>query len=314
MGKGPFLVEISYFSRPNVVRKPGLGHPCVRHSRRRQWGFRWTGTLWKRNSRRRPTSRSRPPCSREVSRSLAVTLGWLLARPPLETCVASPIALIVGLLAVLPLLILLMLCVWLPVRPFSNVLRIVDDLLRPLFLDCSLVDMAVISLLAGLGEEMLFRGLLQPTLADWITGPLHGWDSTGQVAAWLAAGVAAVLFGLLHAVNLSYAVLAGIIGPLSRRALDNHRQPCRGDYHPRLLRFSGTGLPGQNPKSSLAIRRIVIRGGPHSIVRCNLGLIQWPGCPIALWSPSAPIAPTLPWSVITRPGERLINNSISKAE
>lgn len=143
---------------------------------------------------------------------LAVALGWLLARPPLEACEANPNALIGGALALLPLLVLLALCVWVPVRPFSNIVRIADELLKPLFLECTLVDMAVISLLAGVGEEMLFRGLLQPTLADWIIGPLHEWDSTGQVAAWLAAVVVAVLFGLLHAVNLSYAVLAGLIG------------------------------------------------------------------------------------------------------
>ena len=143
---------------------------------------------------------------------VAVALGWLLARPPLETLHGNFSALGTGALATLPLVALLILCAWLPLRPFSDILEVVDDMLEPLFHDCSLVEMAVISVLAGVGEELLFRAVVQASLADWITHPVTGWRLSAPVAGWLAALLVAVLFGLMHAVNFSYALLAGLIG------------------------------------------------------------------------------------------------------
>lgn len=143
---------------------------------------------------------------------VAVALGWLLARPPLETYQVSPGAVALGLAGVLPMLVLFALCLWLPLRPFSAVLRVLDETLIPLFKTCNLVEMAVISLLAGLGEEMLFRGVLQGALADWLGSVLPGGHGAALAAQWLAAIGIAILFGLMHAVNSSYALLSGLIG------------------------------------------------------------------------------------------------------
>ncbi len=99
-----------------------------------------------------------------------------------------------------------------PYRPFSDVLGAADRMVAPLFRSCSLLEMAVIALLAGLGEEMLFRGVLQATLADGAREMLHGPAATGPAADYLALAAVAVLFGLLHAANAGYAFLAGLIG------------------------------------------------------------------------------------------------------
>ena len=88
-------------------------------------------------------------------------------------------------------------------------------MLAPLFRHCHVVELAAIALLAGVGEEMLFRGVLQPALAHWATGFVSRWAGpldAAVAANWLAAVVVAVAFGMAHAVNLSYAVLAGVIG------------------------------------------------------------------------------------------------------
>jgi membrane protease YdiL (CAAX protease family) len=62
------------------------------------------------------------------------------------------------------------------------------------------LDLAVISALAGLGEEMLFRGVVQ-TLIERASG-----------SPWLAVAAASVLFGLAHPITRTYAVLAALIG------------------------------------------------------------------------------------------------------
>ena len=54
-------------------------------------------------------------------------------------------------------------------------------------------------MLAGIGEEALFRGIIQTTLADWLN-------------QWVALAVASALFGLGHLVTPAYAVLAGLLG------------------------------------------------------------------------------------------------------
>jgi membrane protease YdiL (CAAX protease family) len=99
--------------------------------------------------------------------------------------------------------LLFWLCLKCPLEPFKEITRIVDEVIAPLFRDCRLVQLAVIAALAGLGEEMLFRGVIQAAVAAEIAGP-HG--------PWLGLAVAAILFGLLHPVTPTYALLAGLIG------------------------------------------------------------------------------------------------------
>jgi hypothetical protein len=60
-------------------------------------------------------------------------------------------------------------------------------------------SVALVSVLAGLGEELLFRGVIQ--------GWLEGW-----IGAWPALLFASVLFGAAHAVSLAYGILAAVIG------------------------------------------------------------------------------------------------------
>lgn len=144
---------------------------------------------------------------------MAVALGWLVDRPPLATFHGDVRWLALSLFAVVPPLIVLALCVWVPSRPFSDVLRSVDDILTPQLSHCDLIELAVISVLAGLGEEMLFRGVLQAALAEWLGGHLGvGGGEGAALAARLSLIMVAILFGLAHAVNRSYAILAGVIG------------------------------------------------------------------------------------------------------
>jgi len=90
-----------------------------------------------------------------------------------------------------------------PVGPLVELKRFVETNLTPLFAGLTLPQMALISLAAGLGEELLFRGLLQTALAEW-AGPPHG--------VWTGLIVAAVVFGACHWVTTTYAYLAALIG------------------------------------------------------------------------------------------------------
>jgi membrane protease YdiL (CAAX protease family) len=130
---------------------------------------------------------------------LALALGWLLGQPPLATWAWDVDAALPGVAACLPMLLLFLVCVSWPVGPLARIKQITRQVIRPLFASCTVIDLAGVALLAGLGEEMLFRGVLQAALADWL-----------GAGAGLAA--ASLLFGLLHAITPTYAVLATLLG------------------------------------------------------------------------------------------------------
>jgi membrane protease YdiL (CAAX protease family) len=130
---------------------------------------------------------------------LAWLLGWLLHQPLFERFHWRVADSAWGLAASLPLLLGLWVGLRWPVGPLRRIKLFSDEVIRPLFQPCTVLDLAGISLLAGLGEEMLFRGVLQPWLGSWL-------------GVWLGMAVASALFGLLHPITPTYAVLAGLCG------------------------------------------------------------------------------------------------------
>lgn len=74
-----------------------------------------------------------------------------------------------------------------------------EHVIRPLFGGWSAPQLAVISILAGLCEEVLFRGAVQAALTPFI-GPA------------MALVTSSVIFGLAHPVSKQYVVAATLIG------------------------------------------------------------------------------------------------------
>ena len=121
--------------------------------------------------------------------AVAMVLGWAFGVPPLRTFRFDLYGLGVGVVAALPPLVLFWLCVKVPLRPLKTIVKLLDESVVPLFRECELPQLVIIAGLAGVGEEMLFRGIVQAAAMEWIGGAYGEWG--GLV-------VAAVLFGLLH--------------------------------------------------------------------------------------------------------------------
>jgi membrane protease YdiL (CAAX protease family) len=134
---------------------------------------------------------------------LAVGIGWALGRQPLDTFHFSFGNLGWSILATLPLLGFFRFSLKSSWQPFAQIRKILDETFLPLFRQCSLLELAMIAFLAGLGEEMLFRGVVQGWIGDKIGGP---WG------IGLGLTISAVIFGLLHGITLTYAILAFGIG------------------------------------------------------------------------------------------------------
>lgn len=130
-------------------------------------------------------------------------LGWLLAGwagVSLQTRLAmSWPAVERGLLACVPMLMCLAAIGYSNWPPFVHLRQQVESLVRDVFGESSWIELALICVAAGLGEEMLFRGALQPWVARW----------TNPTFAIAAIGI---LFGLAHSLSLTYFVAATLIG------------------------------------------------------------------------------------------------------
>lgn len=130
---------------------------------------------------------------------LAWGLGWLLGFPAGATLLWEARGLLWGLLACLPMLVLFLICLRWPVGPLAGIKQFADEVIRPVFSTCSWLDLALISLLAGVGEELLFRAVIQGALGDWL-GP------------WIGLLLASLLFGVVHWITPTYALLAAVMG------------------------------------------------------------------------------------------------------
>src|SRR5262245_9807503 len=86
---------------------------------------------------------------------VAWVAGWLLKQLPLATWAWSWRDALLGLAATIPMLALFFACLRWPVGPLRPIQKFCDEVLRPLLGPCTLLDLAGIAVLAGLGEEML---------------------------------------------------------------------------------------------------------------------------------------------------------------
>jgi membrane protease YdiL (CAAX protease family) len=130
---------------------------------------------------------------------LALVMGWLLSCPPADTIRWEPLGVGIGVAASLPLVAILVLITRFPAGPFARLHQVVTTEIVPIFDGCNILDFAMISLLAGVGEELLFRGVLQNALGQWLS------PAVGLV-------LASLLFGLAHPITTAYAVLATLFG------------------------------------------------------------------------------------------------------
>lgn len=133
---------------------------------------------------------------------IGALIAWVAGISLLELVWPAPqvaAAVASGVAATLPLLLMLAvlsLCTW---RPVARLRRLVGRFVGKLFRHAPLWQLAVVSLAAGVGEEVLFRGAIQP-LAVTYTSPLVG------------LAIASVLFGAVHAATPAYFWLATGVG------------------------------------------------------------------------------------------------------
>jgi membrane protease YdiL (CAAX protease family) len=129
--------------------------------------------------------------------------GWLIALatsvPIAPRLALSSDVVARSALALLPMLGLLGWAMWSNWPPLVRLRELVEAVIGQLFRGAPWWALALVALAAGVGEELLFRGALQP-LAERALGPTAGLI------------VASIVFGALHSASATYFILATGVG------------------------------------------------------------------------------------------------------
>ncbi|BBL73601.1 CPBP family intramembrane glutamic endopeptidase [Methylomagnum ishizawai] len=138
---------------------------------------------------------------------LAYGLGWLAAIDPLSAWSLDPGGLLLGMLGTLPLYLLFALSYRFPIAGMREIKEFLVGKLGPILCRCHWTELLYLGFLAGVSEEILFRGFLQPWFEqDW------GWIG-GLVFSNM-------VFALVHWVTPLYGLLAGLTGAYLGWTLD----------------------------------------------------------------------------------------------
>jgi membrane protease YdiL (CAAX protease family) len=121
-------------------------------------------------------------------------IAWIWPGPMVPAAHWTYEATLAGILATLPLIVLLAAITWTPARllaPLRRIRRRIRKILGPTLKDIRIWQVLLISIAAGIGEEVLFRGAVQGRAGMIITS---------------------LIFGLLHWITPTYALLAVVLG------------------------------------------------------------------------------------------------------
>lgn len=130
---------------------------------------------------------------------LALVLAIPLGLQPWQAFGVSPGTVLLAVAATAPLIAALAVFARVGAAWFEDVGALVRPLIESVFRGRGVTAVVVVSALAGIGEELLFRGVIQTGMS-------------ASFGAWPGLLVASVLFGLMHALSRAYFVLATLMG------------------------------------------------------------------------------------------------------
>jgi membrane protease YdiL (CAAX protease family) len=130
---------------------------------------------------------------------VALILGEIADINPIAQLYFSETAVLVGLLGTVPLFMLFLSMQYLPQKSLVIIKDLLMKTLAPSLQQRHWTDLLLLATIAGISEELLFRGVIQP----WIT---VSWGLTAGL--W----VSNIIFGLVHAITPMYALLVTLVG------------------------------------------------------------------------------------------------------
>ncbi|MBF8281899.1 MAG: CPBP family intrarane metalloprotease, partial [Anaerolineales bacterium] len=126
---------------------------------------------------------------------VAVFLGWIAGIDPFEKLYFSEAAIAYGMIGTAPLFLMFLALEQMQGKSIVNIRKLLLQTLGPGLHRYHWTDLLMLAAIAGVSEELLFRGVIQP----WME------SSWGMAVGLIGSNV---IFGLVHAVTPLYAALA----------------------------------------------------------------------------------------------------------
>ena len=130
---------------------------------------------------------------------LAIFLGSIGSINPFSNIFFTETALANGVIGTIPLILIFLALEQIHAKSVGNIRRLLLDTLGPGLQHSHWTDLLILALIAGIAEELLFRGVIQPWIEQF-------WGVTAGLV------ISNFIFGLVHAVTPLYALLAGLVG------------------------------------------------------------------------------------------------------
>ncbi|MDR0706041.1 MAG: CPBP family intramembrane metalloprotease [Planctomycetaceae bacterium] len=114
----------------------------------------------------------------------------------------------------LPLIVLYVVLLWLPFECLKTIDRLICELFQQYMIRFSVWQIAIISVAAGFGEELLFRSLLQSGIYNAIANGTTNTTGLEFLTNYRLTSViilVSILFGAAHSVTITYFFLAFVI-------------------------------------------------------------------------------------------------------
>ncbi|MFA6162743.1 MAG: CPBP family intramembrane glutamic endopeptidase [Methylobacter sp.] len=138
---------------------------------------------------------------------VAVALGWIADIDPFENLHFSETVIAYGVIGTAPLFLLFLTMEQIQLESVVKIRSLLLETLGPGLHRYHWTDLLMLAAIAGISEEILFRGVIQP----WME------SSWGMAAGLIGSNI---IFGLVHAVTPLYAALAALVGIYLGLSLD----------------------------------------------------------------------------------------------
>ena len=129
---------------------------------------------------------------------LGCFLSWLIGVDSIAKMEFSVYPVLQGIAGSIPMLMIFAVTYRFPLGPLKTIKFFLLEALGPPLAACRWYDLTWVALLAGVSEELMFRGVIQSWFSPW--------------GSSLGILVSNILFGLAHAITPTYAILAASMG------------------------------------------------------------------------------------------------------
>lgn len=142
---------------------------------------------------------------------VAIVVGWIIGFDPRSLVpdwrdwYSIGEGLVVGCVAGVVLVFVMLILALVPLRSIQSLNEHAERQLRLLLSGLSVAQLIAVSLAAGVGEELLFRGLVM----QWLIGDMQSCTTQSLIFGII---VSALVFGLAHPMSIAYVVFAFFMG------------------------------------------------------------------------------------------------------